>query len=693
MKQNKALIFTVLLSCVLILFTSLSGAQQSSPERDEWKSLSQKVVEAYHKGHYGESFKWALKAYEYAENKFGPKDPDTLTSLNNLAALYQAQGRYGEAEPLYKKALNLRKEVLGQKHPDTLTSTLNYAGCLINLKKEKDALRLLKKMENLALRRADLMLYSTQKQRVRRQFMLSVSNFQDVVFTLTTQYKKPESSRLAADTIIRWKQMQAEEEAFMANLVHQPVAPEVRELAEKITQFRSRLTHAVHAPEETSDIQKSQSVLEELEALELKLAQISRGYKHHLEVYSADAEKVRWSLPEKSALLEFRIYRHADFKKWELGERHIAALLLHSGLEDNGLLFEDIGTVKEIAETWVSMRSTQNSQESDKYARELYTKLFGKFDDQIKNLKTLYIAPDGFLNLIAFDRLIIPEGGYWVERQPVRRILTGRDLLREQRDKASKKLIAFGGVDFDHYPEKGKPQHTEKTPKKEELVTASLRAGEELKGFNQLPASSDEIDKIASYYEQSHRVAPIIKNKTEASEAALKALTRAPRVLHLSTHGFYRSQKSYGPWETERPLVLSGLALSGANEGLKGKYGPSGEDGILYSLEILGLNLKGTELVSLSACKTGLGAVDYSEGVYGLVRAFRIAGARSVLMTLWSVNDSEAKDFMVEFYKKWLRERISPEKALRQTKRDYIKHKKEKLRKPEVWAPYVLVGG
>ncbi len=176
-----------------------------------------------------------------------------------------------------------------------------------------------------------------------------------------------------------------------------------------------------------------------------------------------------------------------------------------------------------------------------------------------------------------------------------------------------------------------------------------------------------------------------------ASEQRLKTLATAPRVLHLATHGFYLRATAQ---RIERPLVLSGLALAGANAGLREKIGPDGEDGILYSLEVLGLNLQGTALVTLSACDTAQGVIDYSEGVYGLVRAFKIAGAHAVLMTLWSVNDTEAKDFMIAFYTAWLKQvRSDPALALRDTKLRYITHRKAALRQPRVWAPYVLVGG
>ena len=169
----------------------------------------------------------------------------------------------------------------------------------------------------------------------------------------------------------------------------------------------------------------------------------------------------------------------------------------------------------------------------------------------------------------------------------------------------------------------------------------------------------------------------------EAGEDRLKALTPPPRVLHLATHGFYLDQED----SAERPLVLSGIALAGANRG-----GGGGEDGVLYGLEALGLNLDGTGLAVLSACKTGQGSVDYSEGVYGLVRALSIAGARQVLVTLWPVRDGEAAEFMADFYRSWLTDGGEPAPALRTTQLAYATGPDPARNNPRRWAPYTLVG-
>jgi CHAT domain-containing protein len=163
------------------------------------------------------------------------------------------------------------------------------------------------------------------------------------------------------------------------------------------------------------------------------------------------------------------------------------------------------------------------------------------------------------------------------------------------------------------------------------------------------------------------------------------ALKSPPRVLHLATHGFYL------PNQSREPMLLSGIVLAGANREVAGTGKVNaGNEGLLFALEAEGLNLDGTELVVLSACDSAKGDVDYSEGVFGLVRALRTAGARNVLVTLWPLDDFMARDFMVDFYKNWLaQDRSDPAKALRDTQLAWIRQ--DGRRNPRDWAPYVLI--
>ncbi len=670
-------------------------------------------------GRYGEAGPLFKEALRQSEELLGSKHPNTIASMNNLGGLYESQGRYGEAEPLYKRALRLREDVLGAKHPDTINSMnnlgvlylswgryveaeqlfkeamrlnedikgaehpatitclTNLTVCLINMKKYVNALQLLKKIEQRLLTRSHHLLYSTQKEMVRRKFFNEETNFQDAIFTFASLYDSKELSKFAANVELRWKQIQGEEQAFISKLVQTSNDPRTKKLASKITSIRALLPRSFPIDGNKQGAKTPEMLLEELELAELELADLSREYKENLKVYDVDVQRVRAALPAYGTLIEYKLYKKADFKNGDLGDLHVAAMLITA--ESDEVCFEKLGPLALLSE----------SSKSENRFKDIYKFLMGRFDGKIKNIKTLYIAPDGVLNLIPFERLITPDGSYLIERKEVRTLQTGRDLLRSRQKSVSNRLVALGGAVYDRYTEGGKPDG-QKASKEE--AENNMRLKKELSGFEYLPASKEEVDKIGLYYTQSRKAPADQFVGVHASEAALKGLNQSSKILHLSTHGYYLKNSEL---ERERPMALSGLALAGANLGLKGLSDPNGEDGILYAMEILGLNLNGTELVSLSACATGSGVLDYSEGIYGLVRAFRIAGAQSVLMTLKPVKDNDACKFMTAFYKNWMeqKEGAHPATALRKTKLDFINHETvERYREPEFWSPYVLVG-
>jgi CHAT domain-containing protein len=267
---------------------------------------------------------------------------------------------------------------------------------------------------------------------------------------------------------------------------------------------------------------------------------------------------------------------------------------------------------------------------------------------------------------------------------------TGRDLLRPGTDHAARGLLALGGIDFDAGAP-GKDAGPAATDPQDSVFFAAAgsdrkvavtRAAQTFQlGFAALPATAEEAKQVTAWYKTRYPGEPAeIWSGAGASKARLMALKTPPRVLHLATHGFYL------PNQSREPMLLSGIALAGANQ----EVGGAGKEGLLFALEAEGLNLDGTELVVLSACDTAKGNVDYSEGVFGLARALRTAGAHNVLVTLWKLDDGQARDFMVDFYKNWTAQSHSdPAKALRDTQLQWIGQNGR--RNPRDWAPYVLI--
>ena len=193
---------------------------------------------------------------------------------------------------------------------------------------------------------------------------------------------------------------------------------------------------------------------------------------------------------------------------------------------------------------------------------------------------------------------------------------------------------------------------------------------------------------------KTERKKPVLYINGNASENVLKNMGAPPKAIHFSTRAFYL--ETHPKRLNEDDFVSSsGLILARANRGLKGILDDSGEDGILYSKEILNLNLAKTELASLSSCVLGESSINYSEGLYRLARAFKIAGVQSVLMPLRPVDDKLSKDFMVKFYEIWLAspKKITPAKALHKTRLYFIRSSEKKYQNPGMWSPYIIIDG
>jgi len=202
---------------------------------------------------------------------------------------------------------------------------------------------------------------------------------------------------------------------------------------------------------------------------------------------------------------------------------------------------------------------------------------------------------------VPFQALVDEHGVYLVERYSVSYLSSGRDLLRLQaRRPVHHPPLIFADPLF------GEPPATPSPAGSEDLY------------FPPLPGTAREAQAIQALFPDAR-----LLSGSEATESALK-LADAPAILHIATHGFFLPQAD---GSARNPLLRSGLALAGANR----------REGLFTALEASGLNLWGTELVNLSACDTGVGEVRDGEGVYGLRRAFVLAGAESLVMTLWPV--------------------------------------------------------
>jgi len=458
--------------------------------------------------------------------------------------------------------------------------------------------------------------------------------------------------------------------------------------------------------------------------LEARLSQLSHAFAIQKKIEKADSERVARVLPENTALIEFARVEMFNFKakgkekKWL--PPHYIAFVLHAGKGDRVEMIDlgDALTIdraisgfkKEISKTR-DIKGTGATESS----RRIHDLVFVNIKKELGDVKDVFISPDGNLNLIPFEVLQGPDGRFLIEDYTFNYLAAGRDVLRfgEINEKGNKALL-MGDPDFDMGVD-DKDSSLMRLALRKNKETESIKRSSDMIGFqfSRLPGTREEVRAI--YGILGNNQAELYTGK-EALEEVLRSMG-APSVLHLATHGFFlrdieiedlsseSSDRGIAIHSTvaptaagkkakiENPLLRSGIVLAGANNALRS--GDTEEcDGIVTAEKILGLRLRGTDMVVLSACDTGLGEVKEGEGVYGLRRAFSQTGTRSLVMSMWSVPDEETKELMVEFYKNIQSAKMNRCQALRKAALKEMKIVKERYgtTNPLFWGAFVFMG-
>lgn len=341
-----------------------------------------------------------------------------------------------------------------------------------------------------------------------------------------------------------------------------------------------------------------------------------------------------------------------------------------------------------------------------------YSKFIIEHDATSKGIRHLFFSPAGSLYNIALENALMPNGQPFNTKYDVYRVSSTREVvLRKEKKEKGNLSVLYGGLRYDASTEdiaavnermaSGQPQSRGLRPRA--AVLEDGLGG----GVPYLKGTRAEVDTIDHMLEAAGRPCEEYTDD-HGTEESVKTLSGKPMgLLHIATHGFYWDGKGtdngMGNFllammdddllvsQEDRMLTRSGLILAGANTALQGGTVPEEmDDGILTSQELSQLDFNSLDLVVLSACETGLGEVN-GEGVFGLQRGFKKAGAHSILMSLWKVDDEATCTLMTEFYKHWIVNGQSKYKALELAKQAVRARKDKGWDNPRYWAAFVLL--
>lgn len=382
--------------------------------------------------------------------------------------------------------------------------------------------------------------------------------------------------------------------------------------------------------------------------------------------------KIRDKLSDKEACIEFAEVANNS------GGSNIIALLI-----DNSCSYpryfdlcdkEDIKTIDATREDGLA---------------KIYEKIWKPMTEALKKKEKIYFSPDGILYSLPIE--------YCLQDKTLCRITSSKELIRTDVFPKRLDIVAYGGLDYDL----GETLSDDTQSKTRGTSTSDITRGIK----EALPGSFVEVGEIEKMAKRQSNTSVIVYKGKEGTEESFYKLENSKfNILHISTHGFYYTPEEVKDRECDKTkysfmdfdnksldadMTHTGLLFSGANKALRGENIPKGcEDGILTAKEIADTNLSSCDMVVLAACRSGLGAAT-PEGIYGLQRGFKKAGIRTILMTLWDVDDKATQLFSVEFYKQ-LMSGASPQNALK-VAQQHIRQQGEDYGLPYYWAGFILL--
>jgi len=648
--------------------------------------------------------KQAISYFTAAEKiltkKNGDKHPNIVLVYASIAETYYKSKNYKQAIKFYYKALNILEDKYGNNHSDIT----NYKNRLSVIYQEIGNYRV-----------SDSLYHVVMSQ--------TLSQLNNLYMSIPSKYRSKLSGRFYRNHT-----------SFYSFAVKEG-SDSIRELATDIILNSRSLaldyTVSINKIIQRIDDKKLAAQYKRLNLLNKQIVDAQLMTSKELKRSGLNILKIK----EEQEYLTFKVLRHPEIKSklytepitWQdikrglsENEAAISFLLFHyhpdgsCNPEEPFLYYAVIISKNLSSPQFVRLTNEETLQEylkltagkvpyylsGDDKLYELYQQVWQPLEPYLKGITKVHLSPSGSLHEVSFESLkqYNIEGDYLAERYKFHYHSALRDILTKKSDTLVYKDIVLGGhIIYDLNPEK---VEVYKKNKEEVLNITTANRGSR-KGFNHLPKTLNEVVEVDKIAKQSGLISTLLTEDT-ATEDTVRHFSGdfAPSILHWATHGSFLTAFDTIPDRSlvgshdflrasDSPLQRSLLAFYGANhrweQNERAIYSDD-DDGILTALEVTTLDLQKTNLVVISACNSGIGYTENDiEGVFGLQRAFKLAGVDYIIASLWQVDDKATQELMVEFYKNLLELKQDPATALRNAKRKFMKDD------PELWAGFILI--
>ncbi len=654
------------------------------------------AMDYYKMKDYSNSLIYFQKALIISEKVLGKDHTETATFYHNIGRPYVFMGDYTKALKYYSKALAIREKVLGKEHRVTAISYNDFAE-LYQLKKmyPKAYYYAKKSFDAFILNRDKNFQILDNKQ--KKLYLKDNSNKIPLLLNTAYFYGENNTSKiklLSQETLSNWLNYKGsifDSENTIALLYRNTKDPKLKVKIDDLVankRYLAKLYQSLPKPKEREEWKKNiQDVEKKISTLTNEVASKAQSFKELQGLKSINYKDISKNLKDNELYIDYakagEYYyvfsldnkEHIIFNQIDANSTKQIDILVKTFREDvNSILNNNKITDENLT------KLTNSSKEK---LTELYDLVLAKpLGQKLKDKKSLIFSPDGALRLLPFEAMFDKENNtYIIEQKEIRYIPSGKELVRLYKYSKNKVItekihntVIFSNPDFNTKITKLG------TLNKEELsITPNTNRAGIIKSlfrmrFSPLPGTKAEAISIKTTLNNEN----LIEYKEKGASEANLIQVKEPKILHIATHGFFINDNTI-----PNPMLKSGIALSGANKSvIKGK-----SDGVVTALKLSGLELKGTDLVVLSACQTGVVDINSTDSVSGLSKAFIQAGAKDIVISLWSVDDEATKDLMSSFYKE-MQNHSSYAKALKEAKLKMI----EKDMHPFYWAPFVISG-
>lgn len=621
------------------------------------------------------------KAYNTLYDKRTEDSPSKFASLLNKSEAYFMLKRYDDAYATFSEYVETSRNKYGETsgtYSQTLFTLANIEGARGNINEADSLFRM--SMNCLLVNMKQLWRYSTPSQ--REQFwMETLNNLSGMAaFAVKCGNFDSELTETCYNALLFSKSLLLETEKSVVDIIRKEGTDDDIANYRNLLAVNNRLL-VLRNNYEYNKLEIDSLTIQQRE-LEQQLIHKCQSYNEYETYLDINYEKVRNSLANHEVVVDFSDYQTED------SVRQYAAYIYDK--DKSYPLLVKCFDQQQLDSLLDGMQNytLYNYEQLQNRASKL---IWNPIEASIAKGSTVYYIPSGVMHGIALEALPLSDGTTLGQHYDFVRLTSAREIVNAHHSsKINRTATLYGGLQYSLDPQK--MEEESKAYEKSDLA-GLVRSEYGVSGFKDLRNTKDEVKKIEkTLVDNGFSVKAYLGSKGNA-ESFVALDGKAPSIVHIATHGFYYTpdeakDKDFLRGYTDA-MSLSGLVFAGGNAAWLGKKNVDGVlGGVLTAKDIANLDFKGTDLLVLSACKTGQGKVT-AEGVFGLQRAFKKAGVGTIIMSLWNVDDKVTSEFMVAFY-----EQLT-DKANNWNKRKAFEQTKEIIRKehpdPYYWAAFVML--